>query len=294
MILPKLVVAGLLLAGCGASSTAATRPADESTNVPTTTDGRHQDVTSELVPSFDTDLVPDQPVSEVAVLDRPLVAVGTRSGDETGRIQLRLIELGFWLQGFDGRYNQTTKQAVMAFQKYSGLEPTGYVDDSTAFALTVASNRADGRAHVDGTVVEVDKNRQLMFLMVGGRLEWVINVSTGSGQHYREQNMNDPTKWVEGQALTPSGFFVVDRERPNGWWYGDLGEIYRPKYFNGGIAIHGSKIIPNYPASHGCVRVSTAAMDMIWDSGLVPKKTVVWVYGDDAPVTNSAVTAPQV
>ena len=39
--------------------------------------------------------------------------------------------------------------------------------------------------------------------------------------------------------------------------------------------------IPNYPASHGCVRVSTQAMDMIWASGLIPKKTPVWVYGND-------------
>ena len=239
------------------------------------------DATSEVGVALDQAVLPNLPASEVTVLGMPLEAVGSANGAETTRIQLRLIELGFWLDGYDGRFSHTTRQAVMAFQKYSGLEPTGAVDDQTAFALTVASNRAIGISDVPGVLVEVDKDRQLLFLMVEGRLEWALNVSTGSGQFYRERNQKDPNRWEKGRSLTPSGFFVVDRERPQGWWSGDLGEIYRPKYFNGGVAIHGSKVIPNYPASHGCVRVSTSAMDMIWESGLVPRKTMIWVYGND-------------
>lgn len=239
------------------------------------------DPTSQAGEPIDDAMLPDLPTPEISILDRPIQAIGSAGGIETTRVQLRLIEIGFWLDGFDGRYTHTTRQAVMAFQKYSGLGPTGVVDEDTAFALTVAAHRAAGFSDVSGVVVEVDKDRQLLFLMVDGRLEWALNASTGSGQFYRERNQKDPNRWEDGRSLTPSGFFRVDRERPHGWWNGDLGEIYRPKYFNGGIAIHGSKVIPNYPASHGCVRVSTAAMDMIWESGLVPRKTVVWVYGDD-------------
>ncbi|MFM8945634.1 MAG: L,D-transpeptidase, partial [Actinomycetota bacterium] len=80
--------------------------------------------------------------------------------------------------------------------------------------------------------------------------------------------------------------------RSEGWWAGDLGEIYRPKYFNGGIAIHGSRSIPNYPASHGCVRVSVPAMDMLWASKMLPIGTKVWVYGDDVEATNEKPTMP--
>ena len=71
----------------------------------------------------------------------------------------------------------------------------------------------------------------------------------------------------------------MNRERPEGWWEGDLGEIYRPKYFKGGIAVHGSSSIPNYPASHGCVRVSVPAMDFIWEQNLMPMRITVWVHG---------------
>lgn len=281
------------LAGCGISSAQGIgEPTSNNGTVPLVVE-RVLDVTAQAGPDLAASDLPDLPVSELAVLDRPLTAVGTANGEETARIQLRLIEIGFWLDGFDGRYSHTTRQAVMAFQKYSNIEPSGVVDADTAFALTMAAHRATGVSDVPGVIVEVDKDRQLMYVMVEGRLQWAVNVSTGSGQYYLEPNQKDPSRWEQGRSLTPSGFFEVDRERPHGWWYGDLGEIYRPKYFNGGIAIHGSRVIPNYPASHGCVRVSTAAMDMIWNSGLVPRRTLIWVYGEDIPAKGPPPTPPE-
>ncbi len=56
-----------------------------------------------------------------------------------------------------------------------------------------------------------------------------------------------------------------------------LGDLYRPKYFHGGVAVHGSPSIPGYPASHGCARLSNPAMDLLWDSGLVELGTSVRV-----------------
>jgi hypothetical protein len=218
---------------------------------------------------------------EVTPLLAPLVAVGRKDGLETARIQERLLELGFWLQLVDGDFGSTTKQAVMAFQKYVGLEPSAKVDQATADALTMATTRVIGQSTDAGTLVEIDKDKQVMFIMNSGKLLWAINISTGSGQYYLETNQKDLVTWETGRSLTPSGRFKINREKSDGWWDGDLGQIYRPKYFNGGIAIHGSMSIPKYPASHGCVRVSTQAMDMIWASGLLPKKTSVWVYGND-------------
>jgi hypothetical protein len=54
--------------------------------------------------------------------------------------------------------------------------------------------------------------------------------------------------------------------------------LYRPKYFRGGIAVHGSGSIPAYPASHGCARVSNAAMDLLWSSGSAALGTSVRAY----------------
>lgn len=211
----------------------------------------------------------------------PLQPVGHEDGEDTARIQQRLLELGFWHAGVDGDYGLTTTQAVMAFQKYSGLEATGDVDAATAATLATATQPAAALANT-GDLIEIDKSRQLLFVVRGGGTVWTLNTSTGDGLPYEQPDENTPGEMIRGVALTPDGLWKVNRERAEGWWEGDLGEIYRPKYFRGGIAVHGSNNIPNYPASHGCVRVSVPAMDFIWSENLMPMGSVVWVHGGTA------------
>jgi peptidoglycan hydrolase-like protein with peptidoglycan-binding domain len=216
----------------------------------------------------------------VPAADPPLVGVGTSDGDETRRAQQRLLDLGFWLSEADGDYGLTTRQAVMAFQKYHGLTTDGVLGGETARLLSDTTVRPVARADA-GTLVEVDKDLQLLFFVIDGRVEWVLNTSTGSEIPYRTPNKNNPEVWEEGDSVTRNGLHDVYRQRAEGWWEGDLGEIYRPKYFSGGIAVHGSNHIPDYPASHGCVRVSVPAMDWIWESELMPLDSPVWVHEGD-------------
>ena len=248
------------------------------TTVPPTTQPPTTEAPTTTVPPTTAPPTTMAPVIEmVDPIDPPLQAVGTSGGNETARIQLRLFQLGFWLSAADGQYGLTTKQAVMAFEKYMGLEADGKVDQATAEALTTITERPRARANA-GTLVEVDKGKQVLFFVIDGRTEWILNTSTGNGKEYTEEDKNTPGEMISGVSLTPSGLHKVNRERPDGWWEGDLGEIYRPKYFVGGVAVHGSNSIPAYPASHGCVRVSVPAMDWIWDSGIMPMRTPVWVH----------------
>jgi len=290
------VVAVGVLSGCATTTLASTPPAPvvvpattvstEADSVPTTT------TTSTVPPTPTTTTVPTTsttidtttttaplvPEAEaVPPADPPIVPVGTSDGDETRRVQERLLQLGFWVNGADGDYGLTTRQAVMAFQKYHGLETDGVLDEVTAQVMTAVDRRPTARADA-GTLVEVDKGLQLLFFVIDGRVEWVLNTSTGSEIPYRERDQNTPGLWLEGDSVTRNGLHNVYRERAEGWWDGDLGSIYRPKYFSGGIAVHGSNHIPDYPASHGCVRVSVPAMDWIWESGLMPMDTAVWVH----------------
>jgi peptidoglycan hydrolase-like protein with peptidoglycan-binding domain len=209
----------------------------------------------------------------------PIQPVGSSSGEQTARAQWRLLELGFWVQSTDGEYGLTTRHAVMAFQKFYGLSADGVLGAETAALMSTITEKPRGRADA-GTLVEVDKTRQLLFFVIDGRTEWILNTSTGTEVPYETPNKNDPTRIERGDSVTPNGLHNVNRERPEGWWEGDLGEIYRPKYFIGGVAVHGSNSIPNYPASHGCVRVSVPAMDWIWESNLMPMRTPVWVHGE--------------
>ena len=94
------------------------------------------------------------------------------------------------------------------------------------------------------------------------------DASTGSGQYYT-------VKGVRKHAVTPKGVYHVYRG-VNGWDPGPLGKLYRPRYFNGGIAVHGYPSVPSTPASHGCVRVTIGAMDFLWNNKLLPiGRTVV-------------------
>jgi lipoprotein-anchoring transpeptidase ErfK/SrfK len=78
-------------------------------------------------------------------------------------------------------------------------------------------------------------------------------------------------------GATPIGTWEITREIDAPHWSA-LGLLYRPKYFHGGVAIHGYTSVPPEPASHGCVRVTYAAMDFVWSSGSLPVGTPVWVY----------------
>jgi len=242
--LAKLVLLSALLAGCGTQSAAVTTT---------------------------TTIVVQTTIAET------IQASGQRSGSPTRAAQKKLLQLGFWLSSTDGRFEDTTRQAVMAFQKYFRLKPTGSITPGTAYLLETVNEPARAET-IEGTLAEVDKQRQLLFIVQEGKTVAVLNASTGDDREYEEPDANSPGVIIRGVALTPEGTFAIDRERPDGWWIGDLGQIYRPKYFIGGVAIHGSTSVPAYPASHGCVRVSVTAMDMIWDKDLLPRGTTVVVH----------------
>lgn len=216
--------------------------------------------------------------TRVAPPSVPITAVGESDGPATSALQQRLLDLGFWLSATDGTYGTTTRQAVMAFQKYNLVEATGEVDERTAQLINEMPIRAVASAR-EGDLVEIDKVTQLLFVVRGGVTVWVFNASTGNGLPYEEEDQNSPGEIARGVSLTPDGEWKVNRERAEGWWEGDLGQIYRPKYFRYGIAVHGSGSVPNYPASHGCVRVSVQAMDYIWATDLMPMRSKVWVHG---------------
>jgi hypothetical protein len=196
--------------------------------------------------------------------------------DSISALQERLDNLGFWLPDYDGVFGAVTSQAVLAFQKSVGLPLTGQVDDYTALLLNLQGLRSTGQS-TTGDRMEVDLTKQLLYVIRGGRTVWTVNTSTGSGGFYDEANQKDGGR-ISGTAITPVGTFRVYREFSAGWEPGQLGDLYRPKYFTGGVAVHGAPRIPSVPASHGCVRVTTTFMDYVWNANLMPMGSEVWVH----------------
>jgi peptidoglycan hydrolase-like protein with peptidoglycan-binding domain len=191
-------------------------------------------------------------------------------GDEGPRVlalQRRLSELGYWLGEPDGEFGSLTRQAVYALQKAAGITRDGVVGPRTLAALERGVR--PGVRIADG--VEIDLDRQLLVVVRGGRASVILNISTGNGQRYISTSGNP------ARAVTPRGDFTVYRA-VDGPLRNSLGELWRPQFFHRGIAVHGSPNIPPYAASHGCARLSNAAVNMIWRDNLMPIGSRVLVH----------------
>jgi N-acetylmuramoyl-L-alanine amidase len=187
-------------------------------------------------------------------------------------LQERLRDLRFWMGPIDGGFGPVTEQAVLAFQKANGIQVDGLVGPETRAAL--ADPVVPRPRTTTGRAMEVDKEKQLLYAVLDGEVQWVFHTSTGTELAYAHPD------GYTALADTPPGTHTVYYE-VDGWQDGELGPLYRPKYFHhDGIAVHGYGSVPPYPASHGCVRVSFAAVDFIWDQGLMPLESTVLVYGE--------------
>jgi len=190
------------------------------------------------------------------------------TGSAVLALQQRLSSLGYWLGTPDGTFGDSTEQAVYALQKAAGIDPDGVVGATTQAAL------ADGvlphPRSTSGYVVEIDLQDDLIMFVTNGKVDDVLNTSTGGGYTYTDEG-------VTSVAQTPVGHFDIYRQ-VDGLVVDSLGALWRPKFFDAGFAIHGDSYVPAHPVSHGCARVSNEAIDWIWANNLLPIGTAVWVY----------------
>ena len=179
------------------------------------------------------------------------------TGPVVAWLERRLAALSYRPGTVDGLYDSATTDAVMAFQKVERLQRNGMATDAVQRRLVDAVSPS-ARRSAGGTRVEIDLTKQVLFLVKAGRVEYTIPIASGA----------DGTR-------TPTGTFSIQRKLPY-WRESHLGLLYKPSYFYGGYAIHGSYSVPAYPASHGCVRVAVSTMD--WLYPLLPIGTRVDIY----------------
>lgn len=200
-------------------------------------------------------------MSSFAIAQRPL---STRA--EIEEAELRLSDLGYWTGPVDGVFDIGTRSALIAFQKWTGRETTGELTIGELEAIRISNSpraRESGYRHV-----EVDLDRQVLMLVdEDGRVR-VLPTSTGNNKNFTDEGQ-------QSIAYTPRGRFLV-YAKDLGWHTGSLGSTYYANFISGGVAIHGSRNVPNEPASHGCIRIPMFAAREV--SRLLKLGTIVLVY----------------
>jgi N-acetylmuramoyl-L-alanine amidase len=161
-------------------------------------------------------------------------------GHDVRVLQRDLADHGYMARDdVNGSFDYATEQGVVALQGYNGLTRDG-IASATIRALAAGAERPKAQ-HGGPPHVEISLSRQVLLLVrKGGLVARAIHVSTGAG------------------GKTPAGTFgvysksIYSYSRPFHVW------LPLASYFLGGYAMHEYPSVPNYPASHGCVRVPSS------------------------------------
>jgi peptidoglycan hydrolase-like protein with peptidoglycan-binding domain len=213
------------------------------------------------------------------------------TGAQVLDLQKRLTGLMYMAGTVDGRYGAGTRDGVIAFQKVEGLPRTGEADPATLASLATATTPAPAYA-TPADHVEVDIAHQVVYVVQAGTVTAILPTSTGGGETFTEPG--SPGTHV---AITPNGVYSV-YWKVDGWHQAPLGDLYKPSFFDDGIALHGYPSVPTYPASHGCVRLPMEFADWFF-ANAAPMGSTVYVYGgangpnpDPVQQTSAATAAP--
>ena len=187
-----------------------------------------------------------------ATLELHVVEPDLALGDHGLSVRLlenRLAELHYAVKR-DGVFGSEDLEAMYAFEKTEGLPRTGTVDAAVWRRLEHAQIP---HARFPGDHIEIDKARQVLFVVRGGKVALTVATSTGA------------------TGNTPLGEWHVYRKVAGFDWV-----LYYPSYFLRGFAVHGYPDVPPYPASHGCARIPMWIAQTVYDD--IPDGSVVYVY----------------
>ncbi len=192
--------------------------------------------------------------TKVAVRAKTLSA-GSSGPYVTGMLT-GLQRLKFRIPGMGATFTTSVKDSVMAFQKAYRLSRT-YVFNTACWRKLDGAKLIKPRYSSPATHIEVDKGRQILMLVKGGKPLAIICVSTGA------------------TGNTPEGSFHI-QQKHSFTTAGSFGVLVRTMGFIGNFAIHGYAPVPPYPASHGCIREPIWACYWIYDHSFVGEALYIY------------------
>ncbi|MGI8864057.1 MAG: L,D-transpeptidase [Solirubrobacteraceae bacterium] len=172
---------------------------------------------------------------------RTFSALDERIGfGSTGRfvelVQQRLAAMHFFLRR-SGVYDSGTGLAIDAYHRLLGWGHAQTLDGATISRLLNGTGAFRIRYPRHGRHAEGNLGKQLLALANGSKIVYIFPISSG-----------------KPSTPTVLGDFQIYRRNP-----GYLPDgMYFSSFFIGGYAIHGYDPAPDYPASHGCMRLPIA------------------------------------
>ncbi len=187
----------------------------------------------------------------------PRASYGSR-GPHVSWLEQRLSALSYRPGPVDGVFDERTRQAVIAFQKWEGLSRDGAVGAQTWVRLASAARPVASQSDT-GVWIEVSLAKQVFLYVEEGTVTRTLPTSTGRSFTYR---------YAPYTVLRKP---IADGPR------------YRALYLVPGnvLAIHGYPSVPVYPASDGCIRLPKWDMDDLRSRDaydpMIPNGTKVYI-----------------
>jgi hypothetical protein len=173
--------------------------------------------------------------------DRTITVVNWHAGAGERGVKVLLLQRTLLQQGYatpvTGYFDDATARAVFTFRKANDLGWDGYATGDVYAKLLRNQGAYKLRyptAGKNGKHVEFDWSRQVLVLAKNGKPYRTYHVSSG-----------------KPSTPTVFGTYHFYSKTPG---TNSHGMVYS-SYFIGGYAIHGYADVPNYAASHGCLRV---------------------------------------
>jgi peptidoglycan hydrolase-like protein with peptidoglycan-binding domain len=169
---------------------------------------------------------------------RRIRVVDWQAGAGERGVKVLLLQRALLDEGYatpvTGYYDDATARGVLAFRKANELGRDGYASKPVFAMLARGRGAFKLRYPRAGKHVEFDWSRQVLVLARGAKPYRTYHTSSGT-------------------PATPTvfGSFRFYLQTPGTNAKG----MVHSSYFIGGYAIHGYASVPNYPASHGCLRV---------------------------------------
>jgi len=175
-------------------------------------------------------------------------------GDVVVGFKKAMRKMGYIVNG--GRcFGGKTARGVLAYRKVNGQSR------STSAPAGLVKNVFAGRGEYEvrhpgaGEHVEAPLSKQVLVIAKGDKPVWVYPISSG-----------------KTSTPTVTGHYRFIRTEPG---YNDHG-MYYSWYFYGGYAVHGYESVPDYPASHGCIRTFIADQPEVYERLHYGEEIFIW------------------